>query len=142
MLGTRGARLGILHPEIFEMQVVAREADAADRRTIEMQVFRYNPETDQEPYFQSFHVPFTHDTSVLQGLPGLELDAAVVDEVLGADDPVAAGISAAVAEARALLSIDGVDGVNLSGLGSGSGTRVGAEIKAEVGRLVRAGVAA
>jgi methylenetetrahydrofolate reductase (NADPH) len=80
--------------------------------------------------------------SVLQGLPGLELDEAVVDDVLNAADPVAAGISAAVAEARALLAIDGVDGVNLSGSASGSGTRVGAEIKAEVGRLVKAEAAA
>lgn len=83
---------------------------------------------------------FTDEISaaVLQGLPGLELDPAVTDQVLHAADPVAAGIDAAVAEARALLSIDGVDGVNLSGLASGSGTRHGAEIKAEVGRRIRA----
>jgi fumarate reductase iron-sulfur subunit len=37
-------------------------------RTIEIEVLRYNPETDAEPRFQSFRVPFTHDTSVLQGL--------------------------------------------------------------------------
>jgi hypothetical protein len=76
--------------------------------------------------------------AVLQGLPGLELDQAVVEEVLGAADPVSAGIAAAVAEARALLAIDGVDGVNVSGSASASGTRVGAEIKAEVGRLIKA----
>jgi methylenetetrahydrofolate reductase (NADPH) len=76
--------------------------------------------------------------AVLQGLPGLALDSAVVDEVLGASDPVAAGISAAVAEARALLSIDGVAGVNLSGSASASGTRIGAQIKAEVGRRIKA----
>jgi 5,10-methylenetetrahydrofolate reductase len=80
--------------------------------------------------------------AVLQGLPGLELDQAVVDSVLGASDPVAAGIAAAVAEARALLSIDGIEGVNVSGLASASGTRVGAEIKAEVGRQVKAQEAA
>ncbi|MGE2716792.1 methylenetetrahydrofolate reductase [Mycolicibacterium litorale] len=79
--------------------------------------------------------------AVLQGLPGLSLDQAVVDEVLGAVDPVSAGIAAAVAEARALLAIDGVDGVNVSGSASASGTRVGAEIKAEVGRLIKAGEA-
>jgi methylenetetrahydrofolate reductase (NADPH) len=78
--------------------------------------------------------------AVLQGLPGLELDPAVTDGVLCAADPVAAGIDAAVAEARALLSIEGVEGVNISGSASGSGTRVGAEIKAEVGRRVRAEV--
>ncbi|OBK76778.1 methylenetetrahydrofolate reductase [Mycobacterium sp. 1274761.0] len=80
--------------------------------------------------------------SVLQGLPGLELDKAVVEHVLDAADPVAAGIAAAVAEARTLLSIDGVAGVNLSGLASGSGTRIGAEIKAEVGNRIKDEVAA
>jgi methylenetetrahydrofolate reductase (NADPH) len=80
--------------------------------------------------------------AVLQALPGLELDTDVVDEVLAAPDPVEAGIAAAVAEARALLAVDGVDGVNLSGLASASGTRVGAEIKAEVCRRITAEVAA
>jgi methylenetetrahydrofolate reductase (NADPH) len=85
---------------------------------------------------------FTDSVSaaVLQGLPGLELDQAVTEEVLSAADPVAAGIAAAVAEARALLAIEGVQGVNVSGLASASGTRVGAEIKAEVGRRIRAEV--
>jgi 5,10-methylenetetrahydrofolate reductase len=76
--------------------------------------------------------------AVLHGLPGLELDQAATEQVLGAADPVAAGIAAAVAEARALLSIEGVEGVNVSGLASGSGARVGAEIKAEVGHRIRA----
>ena len=40
----------------------------ADTRTIEIEVLRYNPEKDAEPHLQSFQVPFTHDTSVLQGL--------------------------------------------------------------------------
>jgi methylenetetrahydrofolate reductase (NADPH) len=62
----------------------------------------------------------------------------VAEQVLGATDPVAAGITAAVSEARALLAIEGVDGVNVSGLASASGSRVGAEIKAEVGRRIRA----
>ena len=78
--------------------------------------------------------------AVLQGLPGLELDQRVVDGVVTASDPVEAGIEAAVNEARELLSIDGVDGVNISGLASGTGTRVGARIKAEVGVRVRAEV--
>jgi 5,10-methylenetetrahydrofolate reductase len=80
----------------------------------------------------------TVSAAVLQGLPGLELDQRVVDAVLGASDPVEAGIEAAVEEARALLSIDGVQGVNVSGLASGSGTRIGARIKAEVGARIRA----
>ncbi|OBG91406.1 methylenetetrahydrofolate reductase [Mycobacterium sp. E3251] len=84
---------------------------------------------------------FTDNASaaVLEGLPGLKLDQAVTERVLGAPDPVAAGIAAAVAEARALLSIEGVDGVNVSGLASASGGRAGAEIKAEVGRRIRVG---
>jgi hypothetical protein len=75
--------------------------------------------------------------AVLQGLPGLELDADVTETVLSAADPVDAGIAAAVAEARALLQIDGIAGVNISGLASAAGTRAGAEIKAEVGRRIR-----
>ena len=76
--------------------------------------------------------------AVLQGLPGLELEPELVDEVVNAPDPVEAGIEAAVAEARKLLAIDGIHGVNLSGLASASGTRRGAEIKAEVGARIRA----
>lgn len=82
---------------------------------------------------------FTDSVSaaVLQGLPGLELDAEVAERVLGAPDPVEAGIEAAVAEARALLDIDGIAGVNLSGSATASGTRRGAEIKAEVAARIR-----
>jgi methylenetetrahydrofolate reductase (NADPH) len=80
----------------------------------------------------------TVSAAVLQGLPGLQLDQAVTEQVLGAADPVAAGIAAAAAEARALLSIKGIEGVNVSGLASASGAHVGAEIKAEVGRRIRA----
>ena len=76
--------------------------------------------------------------AVLQGLPGLELDQQLVADVVNADDPVEAGIAAAVAEARELLAIDGVDGVNLSGVATAGGTRMGAEIKAEVGARIRA----
>ncbi|WIM87248.1 methylenetetrahydrofolate reductase [Candidatus Mycobacterium wuenschmannii] len=76
--------------------------------------------------------------AVLQGLPGLELEPALVDEVVNAADPIEAGIDAAVAEARELLAINGIEGVNLSGLASASGTRRGAEIKAEVGARIRA----
>lgn len=82
---------------------------------------------------------FTDSVSaaVLQGLPGLELDPAVLEQVLNAADPIAEGIAAAAREARALLSIEGVEGVNISGLASASGARLGAEIKAEVGRRIR-----
>ena len=37
-------------------------------REIEIEVLRYHPEHDSEPRFQTFRVPFAHDTSVLQGL--------------------------------------------------------------------------
>jgi fumarate reductase iron-sulfur subunit len=40
----------------------------AEAQTIEIEVFRYNPEADREPRYQSFRVPFTNDMSVLQGL--------------------------------------------------------------------------
>src|SRR4029077_9110109 len=59
---------------------------------------------------------FTDEPSaaVLTGLPGLEIDPAAVRRVLDAPDPVAAGIAAAAGEARALLGIPGVAGVNIS----------------------------
>lgn len=77
--------------------------------------------------------------AVLQGLPGLEIDQRIVEQVVNAADPVEAGIEAAVVEARVLLSIEGVEGVNVSGLASGAGARVGARVKAEVGARIRAG---
>lgn len=76
--------------------------------------------------------------AILQGLPGLHVDQDLIDDVVNAPDPVEAGIQAAVTEARALLSIEGVEGVNISGLASGAGTRIGARIKAEVGARIRA----
>ena len=58
-------------------------------------------------------------------------------EVLAAPDPVAAGCAEAVREARAVLAVDGMVGVNLSGLASGRGERAGAEIKAAIGAEIR-----
>ncbi len=75
--------------------------------------------------------------AVLTALPGLEIDPDRVEEVLGADDPVAAGIDAAVASALALLEVEGVAGVNLSGMASARGVLEAAEIQAETGRRVR-----
>jgi 5,10-methylenetetrahydrofolate reductase len=74
----------------------------------------------------------------LAALPGLELDAAAVSAVLTATDPVEAGIRSAVAEATALLAVDGVGGVNLSGLASGRGTAFAADVQAEIGARIRA----
>jgi methylenetetrahydrofolate reductase (NADPH) len=76
---------------------------------------------------------------VLQRFPGLHLDDAVVQRVLDAPDPVAAGIVAAVAEARALLAVPGVVGVNLSGLASARGEETAAAVKAEVAVRIREG---
>jgi 5,10-methylenetetrahydrofolate reductase len=70
--------------------------------------------------------------AVLTGLPGLQLDASVVESVLTAADPVAAGVAAAVREALALLAVDGVHGVNLSGMASDRGTTFAAEVQAEI----------
>jgi len=83
---------------------------------------------------------FTDERSaaVLNALPGLEIARSRVETVLGADDPVEAGIATAVAEAIELLGIDGVAGVNLSGLASSRGVRHAAEIQAETGRRIRA----
>jgi hypothetical protein len=74
---------------------------------------------------------------VLQAFPGLNVDGVAIEEVLRARDPMAAGIAAAVAEARALLAIPGVIGVNLSGLASGRGEDAGAEVKAAVAAELR-----
>ncbi|UCE32485.1 MAG: succinate dehydrogenase/fumarate reductase iron-sulfur subunit [Burkholderiales bacterium] len=40
----------------------------AESRTIAIECLRYNPETDSEPRYQTYQVPFTDDMSVLQGL--------------------------------------------------------------------------
>lgn len=78
---------------------------------------------------------FTDEVSarVLQNFPGLHVDPGQVERVLDAPDPRAAGIEAAVAEARRLLAVPGVAGVNLSGLASGRGELAGAHVKAEIG---------
>ena len=77
--------------------------------------------------------------TALSALPGLELDPAAVRAVLSRPDPVAAGIAAAAREARALLAIPGVAGVNISGLASARGYSYGARIKAELAQVIRAG---
>jgi 5,10-methylenetetrahydrofolate reductase len=74
---------------------------------------------------------------VLQRFPGLHLDDAVVEQVLAAGDPRQAGIEAAVEEARELLRIPGVIGVNLSGAGSSAGVDDGAAVKAAIADRLR-----
>ncbi len=74
----------------------------------------------------------------LQRLPGLQLDPDGVRRVLTAVDPQRAGVEAAVAQAHELLEIEQVAGVNVSGLATGRGVMAVAEVKAEVGRRIRA----
>ena len=83
---------------------------------------------------------FTDERSaaVLNALPGLEISTSRVETVLSADDPVEAGIDSAVAEAVELLRIQGIAGVNLSGMASARGVTAAADIQAETGRRVRA----
>ncbi len=87
---------------------------------------------------------FTDPVSALalSGLPGLELDPAVVRAVLEDPDPVAAGIAAAARQAGDLLAIPGVAGVNISGLASARGHRFAARVKAELAARIRQGAAA
>lgn len=48
-------------------------------RTVEFQVLRYRPEQDAEPVWQSYHVPYTEDLSVLQAMQHIkdELDGSL-----------------------------------------------------------------
>ncbi len=41
---------------------------AAETREIELEVLRYDPDRDSEPHFQTYTVPFSDETSVMQGL--------------------------------------------------------------------------
>lgn len=70
-------------------------------------------------------------------MPGLEIDPAAVGRVLSAPDPVAAGVEEALSEARALLAVDGVAGVNLSGMASARGVAYAAGVQAEIGTRLR-----
>ncbi|MCW2696493.1 MAG: Methylenetetrahydrofolate reductase [Modestobacter sp.] len=90
------------------------------------------------PFLASVAV-YTDERSarVLQRFPGLHLEDAVVERVLAAPDPVSAGIAAAVDEARALLAVDGVVGVNLSGLASDRGDDAAAAVKSEIAARIR-----
>ncbi len=58
---------------------------------------------------------------VLRSFTGLALPPGYVEGILGARDPLRAGVAAAVALSQALLEVPGVRGVNLSG-GGGPGS--------------------
>lgn len=74
---------------------------------------------------------------VLARFPGLHLNPADVSRVLDAADPVAAGVDLAIEEARALLAIPGIAGINVSGLASDAGPVAAAAVKAAVGRGIQ-----
>ena len=90
------------------------------------------------PVFAAVAV-FTDERSAaaLSVLPGLELDQAAARRVLASPDPVAAGIALAAEEARALLSIPRIAGVNISGLASARGYEFAARIKADLAQRIR-----
>jgi methylenetetrahydrofolate reductase (NADPH) len=74
---------------------------------------------------------------VLEGFPGLVLDDALRQRVLQAADPRQAGIDAAIEQAMAMLEIEGVAAINLSGAAT-SGTELdGAAIMAEIAGSIR-----
>ncbi len=75
---------------------------------------------------------------VLERFPGLVVDPELRRSVLEADDGRAAGIAAAVQEARRMLAIDGVVGVNLSGSATAGPETQSAAIMAEVADRLRA----
>ncbi len=77
--------------------------------------------------------------TVLTQFPGLVVDGDVAELVLGAADPRQAGIDAGVAQARAMLAIDGVVGVNLSGAATTGAEVENAAIMAEIAGRLRAG---
>jgi len=72
--------------------------------------------------------------STLARFPGVALDAQEVRRVLDQADPVRAGIATAAAQARAMLEVPGVAGVNLSGAATSEGEVRSAEVMAAVGR--------
>jgi 5,10-methylenetetrahydrofolate reductase len=110
----------------------------ADRRHVERFVAAARAAGLSIPVIASVAV-YTDAASAaaLQGLPGVELAADAVRTVLGAVDPVAAGIEAAVAAAGELLAIEGVQGVNVSGLAAAGSFLDAARIKARVGEGIR-----
>ena len=85
-------------------------------------------------------VPVISDAAsaaVLAALPGLVLDAGVVEEVRAGGARPGAGVAAAAAEAAAMLSVPGVVGVNLSGAASTRSEVASAAMMAELGRNVK-----
>jgi 5,10-methylenetetrahydrofolate reductase len=120
-----GARVGVLN-HVATATELRRFLDAAQAAGLRM------------PVIASVVVFTDHrSAAVLAALPGLQIAPERLEKVLTADDPVEAGVAAAVDEAVNLLGLPGVAGVNLSGLASAHGVQAAAEIQAEIGRRVR-----
>jgi fumarate reductase iron-sulfur subunit len=49
-------------------------SEASSQKTIAIEVQRYRPEQEDQPFWQTFAVPFTDDMSVLQGLQQIKDD--------------------------------------------------------------------
>ncbi|MET0459080.1 MAG: methylenetetrahydrofolate reductase C-terminal domain-containing protein [Ilumatobacteraceae bacterium] len=75
--------------------------------------------------------------AVLQRFPGLVVDPAETRRVMASPDARRAGIDAAVDQARRMLAIDGVIGVNLSGSATSGPELESAAIMAEVAARIR-----
>ncbi|MDQ6839101.1 MAG: methylenetetrahydrofolate reductase, partial [Actinomycetota bacterium] len=85
-------------------------------------------------------VPLLSDKTplhALASLPGLVLDPAAVDAAGTAPGDAHGGIATAVAEAEAMMAIDGVVGVNLSGSASAVSELDSADLMAELGHRLR-----
>jgi methylenetetrahydrofolate reductase (NADPH) len=75
--------------------------------------------------------------AILECFPGLVVDPVVRDRVMTAADTREAGIEVAVDQARAMLGIAGVVGVNLSGSATSGPESESAAIMSEVATRLR-----
>ena len=82
----------------------------------------------------------TRSLQILERFPGLEVDPALRRRILTASNGRAAGVAAAVDEARRMLAIDGVAGVNLSGAASSESELDSASIMADIATELRDGL--
>jgi 5,10-methylenetetrahydrofolate reductase len=76
--------------------------------------------------------------AVLRSFTGLHLPPGYVEGVLGARDPLRAGVAAAVALSQALLDVPGVRGVNLSGGGGPDSALAPATVAGALATVARA----
>lgn len=74
---------------------------------------------------------------VLRRFPGVVLPSTLVEAIMGAVDPVTAGVAAAIDMATRVLAIEGVSGVNLSGAACGGSPEQSAAIMNVVAEGIR-----